>query len=309
MIIIRGDVVMFKPKKGKIRKGLVTGTNPAGKVAVKLEGDPFSVWVSKSQLSACNVSEDAVRSTPTRKVPKENTTMTTKTDNKPSAKELRQKAKSKGVKGWEKMGYDELAKAVAAKSKPQSEDAPKATKTKTKEGGGKKSKKGPKSSPKKTKPEAKAEAPEVKSSKKSKGKTAKATKAAKTDEVKGVRKNHDAITTGKVTPPADGANPFRKGSNAAIAGALLLKGGKRRTLAEKLSTKINLHPYQKESDAVDLLDYDKRLLLTAQVMRDKHGFSLHRTGRGMEGTIRVFVPGGEGDPATKASKKGSKKKG
>lgn len=87
------------------------------------------------------------------------------------------------------------------------------------------------------------------------------------------------------------ANPFREGSNLRVLTELLVRGGRRRDLALAASRVIKIHPYRKEHDDVDLDDFDKRLLLAAQQLRDRHGYRIERTGRGINGTIRVIPPG------------------
>lgn len=317
------DRITFYPTKGKPREGTIApGFVTEDKVKVLLDGDPFPVDVPKSQISACQKDSDPVGSS--AKVPKSGTkkikkgkkkTMTT--DSKPSGKELRKQAQALGIKGWEDMGRKELTKAIkkASKSKaekteaPEPVEKPKATPAK-------------KAAPKKTTktPAKKAATPAKKAAV---TKSTKTTKAAPKKAVKKVAPKSKApskpkreisgdasigitLPKGK-TPkklPAEGENPFRPNSNLHLCAKLLLKGGKRKTLAESLAKKVKLNPYVYDAKDVDLGDYDKRLILAAGTMRDQYGYGVQRVGRGLEGKVLVFVPGGPNDPRGKATPKG-----
>lgn len=79
-------------------------------------------------------------------------------------------------------------------------------------------------------------------------------------------------------------NPFRLGTVNHAAAELLFQGGRRRDLAMRLAEMTSLHPWTKSTT---LADFDKRLLLTASLLRRRFGFVEHREGRGLKGTIRV----------------------
>lgn len=303
------DRVTYTPKKGKKRQGVVVPgfVDTTTHVKVKLDGDPFPVDLPLSQVSSCKNVPNGIGSK--HKVPKAGTkkhtnkerkSMTTAT--KPNAKALRKQAQALGIEGWEDMSRAEMAKAIKrAKRSETEEKAPKSKPTKGKA----------KAAPK-TKPAAKPAA-------KAKAATKKAVNGTKKSSKPEAPAGSDAalgLTFAKVSPPKplpdEGVNPFRKSSNLFVVGNLLLKGGSRRTLAEKLSQKVDLHPYNKDSGDIDLLDFDKRLLLGAQTMRDQFGYGIQRTGRGLEGKILVFRPGGDKDPrgknaGRKATKSATKK--
>lgn len=229
--------------------------------------------------------------------------MPTKTTTKPGAKELMNRAKALGIKGVADMGLAELRDAVenAERKETKAQDAPPA-KTKTAKAAKKApatKKKASKPAPAKSASAAKKKAAPAKAEKKERPRTAGGTGATK-DSVRVF------YPPAGVTPATEKVNPFRKGSNLFAVVPLLFKGGNRTALAEKLSEKVELHPYHKEE--IDLLDYDKRILLGAQTLRDKFGFGIVRTGRGIDGTVKVFVPGSGDDPASKGSKKASSKK-
>lgn len=305
------EKVLFKPEKGKKMEAVVRAIMGNGTVELVIGSDPFPVTVLESQIETIGCEEngnDVVSNPKVRKVrarSKGHTqTMATTTEAKPSAKELRKQAQGLGIKGWEEMGRKALAKAIRraekaqngspAKAKPKTEATEDAPKPKAKKA---KSKTAPASKPKSTKPKA-SKAPAKKTATKAKA----AVKETKTNDGITLAKSHPKPT------PEHGVNPFRKNSALFKVAKLLLKGGKRETLASKLSETVDLHPYQKAVKDVDLLDYDKRLLLGAQTMRDQYGYGILRTGRGVEGSILVFVPGGPTDPRGKGSKKSSKKK-
>lgn len=220
--------------------------------------------------------------------------MTTAT--KPNAKALRKQAQALGIEGWEDMSREQMAKAIKRAKRSETEDAPKSKPTKGKAKAAPKTKAA-------SKPATKAKAATKKAVNGTK-KVAKSEAPAGSDEALG-------LTFAKGTPakplPDEGVNPFRKSSNLFVVGNLLLKGGSRRVLAEKLNQKVDLHPYNKDSSDIDLLDFDKRLLLGAQTMRDQFGYGIQRTGRGLDGKILVFRPGGDKDPRGKnAGRKGTK---
>lgn len=220
----------------------------------------------------------------------------TDTATKPSAKELRKEAQALGVDGWEDMGRSELATAVQKARKASNGTTASTGKAKAK----KKLKKVKAEAPAADEPVAK------KNGKKTKAKkaTAKLKEASKpvpkaTGDAFGI-----SLPSGK-TPkklPAEGENPFRKSSNLYKIAKLLLKGGTRRALAESLAKSTDLNPYTKDDADIDLADFDKRLLLGSITMRDTYGYGVYRSGRGIDGKILVFVPGGAKDPRKKAKK-------
>lgn len=253
-------------------------------VDIQLEGDPFPVTVRLEQIALDKDSESAVTS---NKSVRNGSGADKKGTKHPmpvsQAKELRKRAQALGIAGWESMGRKELAKAVAkAEANGKTPKTSKTEKAKSKNGKRPVSARTEKTERKASKPKAETTKPKTKAS------------APKVSETSAT----DGITIAKSSPvKATGENPFRKSSNLHVAANLLLKGGgRRRALAEKLQAKVKLHPYQKEDSEVDLLDFDKRLILCAQTLRDKHGYGMQKTGRGLEGTLKVFIPGSAGDP-------------
>lgn len=330
-----GQEIVFKPKKGKKRKGIFKQFITQSKCMVLLEGDPFAVTVRRSQLrkaaksepSACGNNPKPVSSK--KKVPKSGTnerkeeTMTAVAE-MPSAKELRKEAQNLGIEGWEDMSKGQMFKAIKkakkssngtgppkAKQKVSEESAPKKAKSKTsskkkvvsQEVATKKStkakavKKAAKTAPPKSK------APAKKASKSKKTTSKKVFTEKTVDKALGIKLNKG---TAPKPLPAEGENPFRKKSNMFKVCKLLLKGGTRRKLAEKLAESTEIHPYLKGDGEIDLNDYDKRLLLGAEVMLSKFGYGVQRTGRGLDGKILVFRPGGPNDPRNKGKAKAKK---
>lgn len=300
MKLHKGDLIQFKPVRGKIRNGcFLKAASETNDVQVLLEGDPFAVVVRRDQISSCNLNPNSVRSE--RKVPKAGTrqkgttNMPTATTTKPNAKALRKQAQAAGVEGWEDMGLKEMTAAIKAANKAAKSN-----------GSGRK--------PKRETASSKAKASTTKPTEKSKGKASKAvSKKATTSKTARTTKSKTAVAeNGKEfsftdgTPPKalpdEGVNPFRNGTGLHKAAKLLLRGGVRQDLAEKLASTVEIHPYRKDSGDVGLLDYDKRLILAATTMRDQFGYGVHRKGRGLNGRIVVFVPGGKKDPRNKKSK-------
>lgn len=296
---VKGQKVLFKPARGGVMEAVVVDTNPPvsrpersnrGIIAIQIAKDPFPVEVKKSQVSPCDQNGKPLKSKKksTSNNSKKEKESTMSTDTKPSARELRNEAKGLGVEDYDEMSRKELVAAIKAARK----QAKKGTGTKAK------SKKA------KTEKVSAAEAEEfarehaAKKSGKSTKKAAKKGSAAKAANKSKPAAKKAASKPAKSTPKSEskassngsGDNPFRKGSNLHIICALLLKGGKREVLAEKLSAKVDLHPYS--GNDISLTDYDKRILLGAQTLRDKHGFKIERSGRGLEGKIKV-VPGGK----------------
>lgn len=295
-----GEKVLFHPEKGKPMEAEVAFPPTRTKVDLIIGSDPFPVTVLLSQVSACKASGKNVESS--KKVRNRSGSINRKGRKpmKSEAKELRKQAQALGIEGWESMGRVEMRAAVKnaqkAKGKPAKAEAEKPVATKVKPAA-KKSTKAKKTTA------AKKSAPAKSKPAKTKPK-ATATKPAKAEKPEA----GSDVTLAKSHPkptPEHGENPFRKNSNLFRIAKLLLKGGSRRALASKLSEQVSLHPYQKGDDDVELLDFDKRLLLGAQTMRDTYGYGISRTGRGMDGSILVFVPGGPTDPRARAN--GAKK--
>lgn len=310
--LAEGDDVWFIPLKGSPRTAVVKQVMGNGVVEIQIDGDPFPWSAPTSQVSTCQPSRDIVKSVQNPKVRKgKSKKMPTKTAAKPSAKELQKEARGLGIKGFEDMGLAELRDAVEkARERKNGKVASKPVKTK-----GKVKRPAPATVSEETE---EAPAPASAPRKKAAAKKAPATKKAASKPVTkasakqrtpgGLGATKDSVRA--TYPPAgvehatEKVNPFRKGSNLFNVAPLLLKGGNRMELAKKLSEKVELHPYQKDAGDIDLLDYDKRLLLGAQTMRDKFGYGILRTGRGVDGTIKVFVPGSKDDPEAKSSANG-----
>lgn len=292
-----GAKVTFTPTKGKTRTGTLRGVNrQRGTALVHLEGDPFPVTVEIKQLQSCIDDGNNVRSH--RKAPNrvitnpqgESKSMTT--TRRPDAKALRKQAQALGIQGWEDMGRAELAQAV--KDAEGAESAPARSKAATSTRKRRTS----------TTTAKKAPATKKTATKRAPARKAAATKApAAKKEPKSSEPTYSEPPKG-VGAPDEAVNPFRKGSNLhTIYPILVPRGGKRRVLAERLQKKVDLHPYSGDDSQVDLSDYDKRIMLCAQTLRDNFGYAIERQGRGLEGTVRVFVPGSADDPRASSNGK------
>lgn len=258
---------------------VIDPSTPEGLI-IQIAKDPFPVTVKKSQCFPCDSEGNVLKSNKKANTgPKKEKVQKMTTDTKPSARELRNEAKALGVEDYDEMSRKELVAAIKAAKKGS-----KGTKTK-------KSK-----TEKVSAQEAEAFAAERASKKgkaKKKGSAAKSAAKAKPAAKKAASKPAKSVPAkaAKVTGKDSGDNPFRKGSNLHVICSLLLKGGTREALAMKLSEKTELHPYS--GNDVDLKDFDKRIILGAQTLRDKHGFQIDRSGRGLQGKIKAVPSGGK----------------
>ena len=193
---------------------------------------------------------------------------------KEEAKELAMEAKGLGIEGYEDMSLKKLRKAVEkAKAKP--------VKAKTAK-----------------KPAAKkAPAKKVAAKKAAAKKPAAAPKSAK--KTTGKNKGGGSKKGSRQRPIMPfGTNPFREGTALFHMFPMLLKGGKRRTIAARLSKKVGINPYADNKDVTEA-DYDERVRLGANQM-ELLGYEIVRTGRGLDGTIKVVIPEGmEGKTLTR----------
>lgn len=264
-----------------------------GLVAIRIAKDPFPVLVKKSQLSPCDAEGNVLESNPkdriSSKARKDKETMA-ETKAAPTAKQLRKMAQALGIKGADEMSKDDLAKAVRKAQKAEKS-------------------KGAKGKPAKVSKDEAVKAAEDRAASKKKGKKASAAKSTeKAKPSAKASKPEGSKTKPSKTKPSkekDPSNPFRPGSNLHIICGLLIRGGKRQALALKLQEKAQLHPYSGSEDEVGLSDYDKRIILASQTLEKKHGFTVERDGRGLDGTIKVFPPS---EKKAKTSKGKSKKK-
>lgn len=220
--------------------GLVAGHPDV--VLVQLDGDPYAVCVAKAQVEHNTSTE----STETEDRSKKN--MATATATKPSAKELRRKAKALGIEGWEEMTGVEL-KAAVATAETGEEVAPEVE-----------------------------EAPAPRKSKRTPAKAAPA---------KATAKKAAAKTAGADDAEA-GENPYKAGSNLYFITEELLKGGKRSAMVTRLGRKITLKPRQRAGEDYDeSAELDRRVLIVGQLLERDHGFTVTREGRGKDALIKA----------------------
>jgi len=254
-ILNSGDQVRYRASTGKIRKGTYLDKNAQGQALVHLEGDPFPVWVPKSQVESisCNPESETLQSKKsTRRIQMPKTS---------KAKELRKRAQSLGISGYEDMSLEELRKAVKRAERGGTSGKTKGSK------------------PKKTAPSKSKQKSTKPAAKKSASKKAEAPAASKaTPATKRVKMKVAEIKE---------SNPFREGSNLHTIAPLLMKGGTREDLAKELSEKVELRPYANDRNSVGLGDYDKRILLASSTLRDQYGFVIIREGRGLQGFIQA----------------------
>lgn len=297
MRLARGDRVSFKPDTGARRLGVVEAVPPLiGEVVVLLDDDPFPVNVRLDQVDSCDSSGNLVESVPTppasRKTKKEKAV-----SKKKEAKELRQKAQGLGIEGYEDMGRKELKAAIAA-----AEAKPATKKAKTKSSPTTKAKPAAKPAAKTKKPPAKKPAAKRAAPKKSTAKTAPAKKTGP-GKGKGGGGSKPGSRTRAVVPM--GTNPFRPGSQLHVMFPMVLKGGKRRTIAQRLAKKVDINPYADDVKVTDE-DYDKRVILGCKQLADL-GYIIERKGRGLDGTIKAVIPAGKEGKIVQPKSKPAKK--
>lgn len=267
-----GDDIIFTSTKGRRQfKGYVVKPQIVkGKILVRLTTDPFPVEVSVAQV--VKVDEDGLPiQLQSRRVKVVRTKKEKVMPPKSKAKQLREEAKALGVEGWSGMGLTELAAAV---KRAKAGKAGTSTKTRTKPAAAKRA------------PARKvASKPAVATKRKPAVKKAAATKKTATASKK---------ATKRVLPPRlapSGPNPFRPGSNVHKMAEELLRGGRRVDMIKRLKKAMQIHPWSKEKEENPEKAIDKRLLITAGVLKSDHGFRVVMDGRGSTGTIQVFPPG------------------
>lgn len=277
-----GTEIRYQARTKKIRKGVVTKPLMGQMIQVELEGDPFPVWVDVSQIKGCKKGSDGVKSDMRKsEVKKEKRKMP-----KTKTATLRKKAKELGVEGWDEMGRDELEKAV--KSSNGSSNKPK--KSSSKKSTSKKAPAKKKSSQKKSTSKKSTTAKKKTGTKKASGRPKKTRKGKQVGATTKGAKIPKAVRVKKAD--VETHNPYREGSNLHEITPLLVKGGIRNDLARDLKKQIgSLNPYRNDKRSMKLDDYDKRIMLCAQDLRDEHGFTIVRGGRGMSGFIQALPPG------------------
>lgn len=143
----------------------------------------------------------------------------------------------------------------------------------------------------KVKAKPQAEAPKSKPAKKAA--PVKAEKAKTTKKVAPKAETKVAKRTIKPAATAANGNPFRDGSNSWLITEALLKGGSRSKMIDKLLKKIDFNPTKKKINKKfnHRFEMDKRVLMTAHMLRKDHGFTIELSGRGPEsGTIKATPP-------------------
>ncbi len=270
-----GDPVRFYSSTTKhVMKAYVTGRGPIGQMLeVKIVGDPYAVFCPLDQIQKGHQ-------------------MATTTTERPSRKELRKLAMKLRIEGWESLDTDSLWKAVQKAQSNGSAPKPKATAQAT------------------TKPK-KAKAKSAKT-KKAVSKPAARTAKPKTSRASKATKKPARVEKAKSKLVGHPANPFRPGVALWHITEELLKGGKRMPMIARLLKKIDLHPWAKDKAALDeTFEMDKRVLLAANSLKRKHGWTIVLTGRGpAEGTIKAIPPKAGSSPKTKkpATKAKTKKR-
>lgn len=259
--LLAGDAITFLvPERSIARNGYVVGRDSArvGAVSVQLVGDPFPVGVLPANLKKGHNAKMAKTEAPDRK-------------------EMRKTAKKLGILEWEGM----TEKQLAAEIKLTLAVAPAKTNGKAK------TVKVPRGETKADKGEPVTPSQKAKAEKK--GKSTPKTKAKKTAPKS---KPKPADESREV---AENGNPFRVGSNAYKHTELLIKGGLRSKIIERLLKQIEFKPWggkKAPKKAADLAaTMDKRVLMTAHQLQHLYGFTIVICGRGPEkSTMQAFPP-------------------
>lgn len=243
-----GEAIRFRvgPQGTRYRNGTYHGIVPNhdGLVLVQLQGDPYAISVPREQVEHNAQHESAETSRGDRH------TMATATATKPTAKELRRKAKGLGVEGWEEMTSSELQEAINEREDPPA--------------------------PTKTVKRAKTAAAEDEAPRK---RTAKSSTKAAPKKARTAQPDEDED---------DGSNPYKPGSNLYLICEELLKGGKRSDMVKRLKKKIDLKPRQRAGDDYDVdAELDRRVLIVGQLLEKDHGFTVNREGRGKDAYIQA----------------------
>lgn len=255
------------PTGKTFRNGTYHGLVPnhPGTVLVQLDGDPYAIVVDGAQVSKMsnNVEHESDETT------ERNTNMTTATPTKVTAKDLRRKAKTLGVEGWEEMTSAELKAAIGEAEKGASTEKS-STRVKS------------------TTRRARATAVETdedaeveeKVAPKSKAKAAPAKAASSKAKARAAAVAEDG--------DEDTVNPYKAGSNLYFITEELLKGGKRSAMVKRLQRKIELKPRQRAGDDYDVeAELDRRVLIVGQLLERDHGFVVTREGRGKDALIKA----------------------
>lgn len=298
VVIRKGDPVRFySANRGTVMFGVVNGHRPLGQmVSVLIANDPFPVNVPANQLE------------------KGSTIMPTAT--KPNRRELRRRASELGIEGWESLDTKALEAAVAGAPAPHTNGSAKVparakvprgttaadkahAASKVAKAATKKTVGVPSKSPGR-KPPAKRQTAPVR-------RQARPTKSPGTTTKPAKRVNTPDVTPGARRKIAENGNPYRPGSNLHVITELLLKGGRRADIINKLLTgprKLELHPWAKNKSEINpVFEMDKRVLLACHDLKNNHNFTVDFAGRGVErGTVRVTPPGRDHHGAPKPPK-------
>lgn len=270
--IVAKNKAAQKHHGARTRKGTVLHDHALGSmIDVVLDGDPFGTYVEYSRVEVIPGERDdnnpllqsrkqqlRARSTTKRQGlggPEGGSAVPNTTTNKPNTRELRKQAKALGVEGWEDMSVRALQAAVEAAEDGETtkEEAPKRRTTRA-------TKTAAKSTP------------------------AKAT-AAKKSTAKKAATNGDAEST-----VAENGNPYKPGTNLWHITEEILKGGKRAAMVKRLKKKVELKPRNAGPEWDEDAELDRRILITGQILRRDHNFSVERGGRGPEDGTIVGTP-------------------
>lgn len=287
MIFYPGQSAWFKPKVGKPLRCVISYelSPTSGKTLVRIGTDPFDSHVATNQLvkrdEMTEVTEPTEAAPRKRGRPRKDATVTPI-----ETARTKRKVKPGTAKRTKPAAEAEPVEAPRRRGRP-----PKAAAEPVRKGPGR---------PRKVTAEAEAPVAPKKAATATRGRPKKVAAVAETPKRRGRPPTKAVATTKKGTAgtqtrkPAAKVkvtvteNPFRAGSNSHAFCAALMKGGTRRVMAQRLSQKVTVTPWSKEISAEDqITEIDTRLGLTAHKLKAEYGWTIERSGRGIDGKLKV----------------------
>jgi len=312
---------MFRPgysDNGTERRGIFKGYNGSKDsggtiVTVQLAGDPFAVCVYEHRIRPATA--------------KESTQMPTATKDKPKAKDLRRQAKALGIEGWEDMSLDELIEAVE-EAQEDEDEAPAKSKSKSKTSSKKPTPVDDDEDEddddeddeddedddedddsddddlddEDTDEDDDDEEDDVPVAKKASAKKASAKKSTSKPAAKKAaskapaNKAKSKPAAKKAAAPrerevAENGNPYPEGSNLHYITELLIKGGKLGAIVKKVNARLTINERSVSRDEDETFkEWHRRVVIVSQRLRNDHGFTEEKDGRGLEATIKLLPP-------------------
>ena len=184
-----------------------------------------------------------------------------------TAKELRKQARELELDGWESMDRDELAAAIAKASGDEDEDEV-------------------------DDEEVEEDDAEAEDSDDEDTEDEESDDDEEDEPVKPTKKASKKAVSTREEPEGD--NPYRPKTNLWHMCELLMKGGTRSKMVDKLMKIIDIEPRSKAkrklTDEEIRSEIDYRLVRTTQDLAKEHGFVIEKDGRGIESKVKAIPP-------------------